>query len=159
MNGSALGLDAGRGVGGAQRVDVRSPAWCVTIGRAAAGSSASAAGTRSLSAAAPRLPPTTSRRSGPVRPAKALLGGGMAAISSRTGLPTHSTLARVPTGERAGKPQQDAIGAVGEDAIGEPGDGVRIVDHQRLAAGHAHQRAGKDANPPMPSTTSGARGG
>ena len=53
---------------------------------------ASAAGTRSLSALAPRLPPTTSKRSGPERPANRSDGGPTLAIASRKGLPTHWTL-------------------------------------------------------------------
>ncbi len=48
---------------------------------------ASAAGTVSLSTLAPRLPPTTSSDSGPMRSRKRSAGTGSASISVRTGLP------------------------------------------------------------------------
>ena len=43
-----------------------------------------------LSARAPRLPPTTSSRSGPVRPAKRAPGSGCVTKAARSGLPIHS---------------------------------------------------------------------
>ena len=67
---------------------------------ASIGSSASAFGTASFSACAPRLPPTTSRRSGPCRPAKRSSGDGIAAISARTGLPVHSASFSAPRKRR-----------------------------------------------------------
>ena len=36
-----------------------------------------------------------------------------------------------------------AVGTVREDPVREPGDGVRVVDDERLAGRDAHQRAGK----------------
>jgi hypothetical protein len=50
---------------------------------------ASAFGTTALSAFAPRLPPTTSSFSGPLRPAKRLAGSGCERKAERSGLPTH----------------------------------------------------------------------
>ncbi|MNH40996.1 hypothetical protein D3C79_1024050 [compost metagenome] len=46
-----------------------------------------------MSARAPRLPPTTSRRSGPLRPAKRSAGAGCCVKAVRSGLPTHWPLA------------------------------------------------------------------
>ena len=98
-----------------------------------AGCSASASGTRSFSAAAPRLPPTTSSASGPARPAKRTSGGGTPRdrVAQRIADPVDLA----PRGGRAnapGKPGQDAIGAEGEHAVREPRDGVRVVQHERL---------------------------
>jgi hypothetical protein len=42
-------------------------------------------------------------------------------------------------GERIRKSQENAVGTIGQHAIGKTGLGVGIVDHQRLAAGDAHQ--------------------
>ena len=63
------------------------PVWCVTTGRCAESSSASACGMHSFSAFAPRLPPTTNTRSRPLRPANRCAGSGRFSISVRTGLP------------------------------------------------------------------------
>ena len=92
MKGSTRRVDAGLGVRALRR---RRAASRRTGGalrqRSAPRSAASACGTAALSARAPWLPPSTSRRSGPSRPAKRSLGGGSAAISARTGLPTTSS--------------------------------------------------------------------
>ena len=69
-----------------------SPVWCVTRGRSPLGISLSASGNVSLSTLAPRLPPTSSTRSGPARLAKRSAGAAMASISARTGLPVTSAL-------------------------------------------------------------------
>ena len=69
-----------------------SPVWCVTRGRSFGGISFSACGSVSLSTLAPRLPPTSSTRSGPARCAKRSAGGAIASISARTGLPVTSAL-------------------------------------------------------------------
>ncbi|MDT4813238.1 hypothetical protein FQZ97_462140 [compost metagenome] len=50
---------------------------------------ASAFGTTAFSAFAPRLPPTTSSFSGPLRPAKRSAGAGCEVNAARSGLPTH----------------------------------------------------------------------
>jgi hypothetical protein len=50
---------------------------------------ASACGTTVLRPRAPRLPPTTSNFSGPVRPAKRAAGSGCEVNAARSGLPTH----------------------------------------------------------------------
>ncbi len=63
----------------------------MTRGRCSAGISASAFGTTSLSACAPRLPPTTRTFSGPLRPAKRSAGSATWVNASRSGLPTHCT--------------------------------------------------------------------
>ncbi len=65
---------------------------------ASSASAASALGTALFRARAPWLPPSTSRRIGPLRAASRCSGTGNAAISARTGLPTTSSrpLAKLP---------------------------------------------------------------
>ena len=102
-----------------------------TRGRASAGSSASACGTTSFSACAPRLPPTTSRRSGPLRAGEALRAARAARRSrARTGIAGRTSRLRAarretPTRTRSATPR--------EHAVGEPGDRVLLVHHERPA--------------------------
>ena len=96
----------------AQRVDVRSPAWCVTSGRDASGISASACGTVSFSACAPRLPPTTSTRSGPRGRRSALGRRGQRCdrVAHRIADPFDAPIAAFA--EHAGEAGQYAVGTV-----------------------------------------------
>ena len=57
---------------------------------------ANAAGKASLSAWAPKLPPNTNTRKGPLRPAKRAAGGACWANDARNGLPIHSPRAIAP---------------------------------------------------------------
>jgi hypothetical protein len=45
--------------------------------------------------------------------------------------------------QRAGEPQQYAVGAVREDAVREPGHRIGVVHDQRLAGCHTHERSGE----------------
>ena len=49
----------------------------------------------------------------------------------------------MPARECIGEPEQDAIGTIREDPVREPGDRIRVVQHQRATGGNTHQRAGK----------------
>src|SRR3569623_829003 len=71
----------------------RLPVWCQMLGRVLI--VATAAGTISLSARAPRLPSSTSRLIGPPRAANRCAGAESSAISRRTGLPVCSTSFRL----------------------------------------------------------------
>jgi hypothetical protein len=93
-----------------------------------------------------------------VRPANALRRGTRNDRFAH-GLPTHSTLLAWRPRIASGKPSSTFFAAVGQHAIGEPGDGVRVVQHERFARRTPASAPGTDANPPNPSTTSGARGG
>ena len=152
MNATHCGRDAAPLVGGAQRVDdaARRPG-ARRAGARPRGISASAAGTQSLSAAAPRLPPTTSRRSGPARPAKRASRRRHAADRVAQRIADPLDLAGVPAAHRVRKAEQDPVGAVGEHAIGESRDRVGVVQHQRLARSATPTSApGNDAKPPKP---------
>ena len=92
----------------------------------------------SLSALAPRLPPTTSSRSGPLRPAKRVGRIGLRRKAVRSGLPTHCAFFST-----SGKAREHAVGHAGQHLVGQPGDRVLLVQHQRLAQQHAHHAARK----------------
>ena len=95
-------------------------------------------GSASFNACAPRLPPTTRIRSGPVRPSKRASGDAMEAISARTGLPVHSasfsapgkatiTLSETPASTRLARPaiafcSCSASGRPSSEAIMPPGN-------------------------------------
>ena len=87
-------------------------------------------GTAALSARAPWLPPSTSRRSGAVAAGEALAGGGSAAISARTGLPTVSS---ATPGKLSGKPRQHAPREPRQHAVGHARRAVLFVHDQRPA--------------------------
>ena len=75
---------------------------------------ACANGTTALRRDAPRLPPTTSRRSAPSRRAKRSAGGGCMAISARTGLPTtlrFDARRETPSGTLPARGARDARGS------------------------------------------------
>ncbi len=88
------------------------PVWCVMRGRCVAGIRRSAAGSVSFSTFAPRLPPTTSSCSGPLRAAKRSAGAAMASISARTGLPvTTARLVRAASAPSKPKATRSATGS------------------------------------------------
>ncbi len=117
------------------------PAWCVTRGRASGARSASACGTRSFSAAAPRLPPTTRTSSAPDRLSKRCSGGGSSRMSARNGLPTQVT-PRLPANV-CGKPVSTRSAPWRRMRFARPRPCVEVVDDQRHALRHRHQRSRK----------------
>ncbi len=88
------------------------PVWCVMRGRSPVGIDRSAAGKVSFSTFAPRLPPTTSKCSAPLRPANRCAGSGSASISARTGLPvTTACLVRAAAAPSKPKATRSATGS------------------------------------------------
>jgi len=134
--------DAGAFVGGAQRPDVPRAGLMHDLRAPLRGHHASAAGTRRFSAAAPRLPPTTSRCSGPVRSANRDSGGGCVR-SHRAADCRPLDFGRMPATHRSRKPEKNPVGTVGKHAVRESGDRVRVVQHQRLGQRHARERTGE----------------
>ena len=134
-----------------------SPAWCVTTGRRSAGSRASARGTHSFSATAPKLPPTTSSRSGPVRPAKRCSGGATATMSARSGLPTHSTRGSRPSPRTPGKPVSTRSAPKRSTRLASPAFASRLCTTSGTLRATAISAPGNDAKPPKPMTTAGRR--
>ena len=102
------------------------------------GISASAFGTVSFSALAPRLPPTTSRRSGPLRAPKRARRGAGCCRSRAHGIadpcaPCCSTLGKGGADTRSATRR--------EHAVGHARDRVLLVQHQRLAEQRRHHAA------------------
>ena len=97
---------------------------------------ASAFGTTALSAFAPRLPPTTSSLSGPLRPAKRVAGSGCDSEGRAQRIADPLRLLQ-HVRERG----EDAVGHAGQHLVGEPGHRVLLVQHQRLVEQHAHHAA------------------
>ena len=65
-------------------------------------------------------------------------------------MPTQSDLRDERPRNAPGKPVRDAIRTVRKHAVGEAGDGVLLVEHQRFRGRDAHERArkrGKAAQP------------
>ena len=156
----ALGVDAGLRVRGAQRVDVPLAGLMhdARARRRAASSRAPPERARS-SGCAPRLPPTTSS----AQRARALREALRRAArrrrsSSRSGLPTHSTLARVPAA-RARRESRAARGRRRTRACDwrDPRPRWHRGSTSGLPLATPISAPGNDAKPPKPSTTSGAR--
>ena len=132
-----------------------SPAWWTTSGRSGSGSCAMAAGTRSFNPLAPRLPPTISRRIGPLRPAKRSAGGGSVHTESRSGLPTHSTRRAWAPFNACGKPSRIRSAPYASTRVASPATAFASCSTSALPAAAPMRPPGNDANPPKPRTTSG----
>ena len=105
--------------------------------------SASAAGTRSFSACAPRLPPTTSRRSGPLRPAKRCAGGGSAhdRVAQRIADPLDAS--RACPRSACGKPSRMRSAPCASTRLASPATAFESCSTSGLARGGAHEPAGE----------------
>ena len=159
MKGKTLGVDARGRVGGAQSVDV-ALAGLMRDQRARRRRQQRqrrrhAFVQRRLRR---RLPPMTSSRSGPLRPANRSSGGGSAAISVANRIADPLDLCRVAPAQCVGEAEQDAI------ARRTRGCGWRVPQPRSRRGSPAACRhatpinaPGNDAKPPSPSTTSGAR--
>ena len=97
-----------------------------SAGRSPAGAARAPPAGVSLSACAPRLPPTTSRRSGPVRPSKRTAGGGDARDRRRAAdCRSTSRASRACRAIASGKPTRMRSATVREHAVREARDRVR----------------------------------
>ena len=134
-----------------------SPAWWTTRGRVSGASSASARGTQSFNATAPRLPPTTSTDNGPVRPAKRVSGGGTDSMSARSGLPTHSGRPPATAPNVPGNPVSTRSAPWRSTRLASPGLASRLWTISGTCRATAISDPGNDAKPPKPTTTCGAR--
>ena len=130
------GLHTGGGVVGAQLVDLLLAAWWVTTGRCASGISASACGTTVLSARAPRLPPTTKHLERATAAGKARIGRGLVQKFGAQRV-AH------PLGffQHVREGGEHTVGHAGQHLVGHAGDRVLLMQHQGLAAQHAHHAA------------------
>jgi hypothetical protein len=114
----------------------------VTCGRWSAGSSASAAGSVSLSTCAPRLPPTTSSFSGPWRPAKRCSGGRQGFDLGAHRVAGDDGVLRALR-RRTVEAEGHAVGQRQQPLVGQQQRGVGVDQHQRLAQQRAIKPPGK----------------
>ena len=115
-----------------------SPAWWTTV-RPVTASSASAFGTASFSACAPRLPPTTRIAQRPLPAGEALLGR-----RDRGDVGAHRVAGPLARPSSAcGNARHHLVADLREHAVGEPGDRVLLVQRERPVPERRHHAAGK----------------
>src|SRR6185312_10960833 len=105
----------------------------------------------------PRLPPTTSTRSGPARSVKRDAGGASATMSSRNGLPTQ--VARFDCLPRSafGNPSRMRSAPYASTRVARPATAFASCRISGLPLAMPISAPGNDAKPPKPITTQGRR--
>ena len=122
----------------------------MTTGRCPGAMNASACGTRSLSALAPRLPPTTSSRSGPERLPRRCCGPGCCRNSARSGLPIQRAFVST-----CGKALNTRSATPARTRLAIPATEFCSCSTSGLPSSTLIMPAGKLMYPPSPITTSG----
>ena len=134
----------------------RSPAWWRTCSVIPSfRSCATANGTTALRRDAPRLPPTTRRRSAPSRRANLTAGGSWVAISARTGLPTTSS--STPGGNALGNALSTRRANFASTRFEYPAMAFCSWISSGRRVSHAATPPGPVTNPPKPTTRLGLR--
>ena len=123
----------------------------MTIGRLSGAISASALGNTSLSACAPKLPPTTSKCSAPLRVLNLASGPSICVISTRTGLPTKIAL----LANAAGKAAKTFFAKCARVLLVKPATEFCSCITNGLRNSHAIKPPGNAAKPPIPNTKFG----
>jgi hypothetical protein len=95
-----------------------------------------------LSTRAPRLPPTTSTDSGPLRPWKRSVGAGRFSISARTGLPVTSAC-RVFSAAGPSKPKATASATGNSERVDSSSDASAFTSTSGLPSSEAISPPGK----------------